>query len=73
MEIFGPDVSRSINVLKVIIVSTISAGAIAWWIWIVYSCLDQLQSNQISFINLLVESFRSLITTLVILSLIAFL
>ena len=62
----------SFRILRAIIVGSISSAAIAWWIWIVYSTLAQLQNNQISFIELLIECFRALVTTLTILTVIAF-
>ena len=73
METFGLNSTTSFRVLKIIITATISALSIAWWIWIVYSCLGQLKNSQISFIELLIETLRALATALAILAVIAFL
>ena len=70
----GLDVTAEvgINVLHVIIAGTLASTTIGWWIWVVHSTLGQLRSNQVGFVELLFECFRSLCVVLVILTIIAF-
>lgn len=72
MENFLVHSSDSLEILRAIIVGTVASTSIAWWIWVVHSTLGQLQNNQISFIELVFECFRALVTILTILTVIAF-
>jgi len=65
--------SFNTDYLRSAIVGLISATAILWWIWTVLACLRRLRENELSFLGLLAESGRSLLTTLSILTIIAFL
>ncbi|MDE0310040.1 MAG: hypothetical protein OXI60_09455 [Acidiferrobacterales bacterium] len=69
LSIYSTD---SLEILRTIIVSVVASTSIAWWIWVVNSTLGQLQSNQISFVELVFECFRALATILTILTVIAF-
>lgn len=73
MDIGGIGTSFRVEYLRAAIIALLSAATILWWIWIVVSCLKRLQSNQISFLGLLTESGRSLVTTIALLTIIAFL
>ena len=61
------------EILRTVVLSTLSATSIAWWIWIVQSMLEQLRSNHISFVVLVFECFRGLVTILVFLTIMVFL
>ena len=63
----------ALNVIHSIIVGTLVSTSIFWWTWIVYASLEQLQKNQISFFELLVKCFRSLMVTLLMLTVTTFL
>ena len=65
--------SFNTDYLRSAIVGLISATTILWWIWTVLACLRRLRENELSFLGLLAESGRSLLTTLSILTIIAFL
>ena len=72
MESFSVNSAESLKILRTLIVGLVSSTSIAWWIWVVNSTLGQLQNNQISFVELLIECFRALATTVTILTIIAF-
>ncbi len=72
MENFSAYSADSLAILRAIIVGTVASTSIAWWIWVVHSTLGQLRNNQISFVELVFECFRALVTILTILSVIAF-
>lgn len=73
MESLSVNSAESLKILRTLISGIVSSTSIAWWIWVVYSTLGQLQNNQINFIELLIECFRALLTTVTILTIIAFL
>jgi len=72
MESFSANSADSLEILRAIIVGTVAATSIAWWIWVVHSTLGQLQNNQIGFTELMFECIRALATILAILTVIAF-
>jgi len=72
MNNLGIAADFSFEILNIIIAGTLASATIAWWIWIVHCSLGQLRNNQIGFVDLLFECFRSLCVVLVILTLIAF-
>ena len=72
METLSANSADSLDILRTIVVGTVAATSITWWIWVVHSTLGQLQNNQISFIELAFECIRALATILAILTVIAF-
>lgn len=59
--------------LKSVITGIIASGFIWWCVWIVHANLTLLQENECNPMKLLTESTRALLSTIVVLVLIAFL